>query len=107
MKKIKLSYPRRDRMLATPFVALSDSDFRELVSSRLAIPGQQGSSLFVAKWRDGPGVDPEDFLKALHSQGSRLEVRRYGADVNVRVVRNTPPKRGSRAPSVPAPKPSV
>jgi len=104
MKKIKLSYPRRDQLLATPFVALSDSDFRQLVSSGLAIPGQQGSSLFVAKWRDGPGVDPEVFLQALHSQGSRLEVRRYRADVNVRVVRSTPPKRGSRAPAVAPPK---
>jgi hypothetical protein len=104
MKTMKQSYPRRDQMLATPFEPLSDPDFRELVSSGAAIPGQQGSSLFVAKWRDGPGIDAEVFLKALHAQGSKLEVRRYKTDVNIRVVRNSPPKRGSRPSSTPSQK---
>lgn len=106
MKKIKQSYPRRGEMLATPFEALSDTDFRQLVGSGLAIPGQQGSSLFVAKWRDGPAVEVETFLKALHAQGSRLEVRRFKADVNVRVIRSGPAKRGSHAVSPPKRKPS-
>jgi hypothetical protein len=104
MKTMKQSYPRRGLMLATPFEPLSDPAFRELVSSGLAIPGQQGSSLFVAKWRDGPGVEAEAFLKLLHAQGSTLEVRRYKTDVNVRVVRNVPPKRGSRPSPAPASK---
>lgn len=107
MKKFKQSYPRRDLMLATPFEPLSDGEFRELVSSGLAIPGQQGTSLFVAKWRDGPGVDAEVFLTALHAQGSRLEVRRYKTDVNIRVIRNTPPKRGGRPTSPPSRKASA
>ncbi|HTP54946.1 MAG TPA: hypothetical protein VML94_08345 [Thermoplasmata archaeon] len=94
MKKFKQSYPRRGRMLATPFTPLSDEDFRVLVAGGLAVPGQQGASLYVAKWRDGPGVDADVFLKALHAQGSSLEVRTYRSDVNVRVVRTTPSKRG-------------
>ena len=104
MKKIKQSYPRRRKLLATPFETLSDLEFRELVSSRLAIPGRQGTSLFVAKWRDGPGEDAETFLKLLHAQGSRLEVRRYEGDVNVRVVRDTAPKRGTSPSSTPTQK---
>jgi hypothetical protein len=102
MKKIKQSYPRRDRMLGTPFAPLTDADFHVLVSAGLAVPGQQGSSLFVAKWRDGPGVDADVFLKALHDQGAFLEVRRYMTDVNVRVVKNTPPKRGGPRAPIPA-----
>ncbi len=106
MKKIKPSYPRRRTLLATPFEVLSDLEFHALVSSGLAIPGRQGTSLFVAKWRDGPGEDAETFLKLLHAQGSRLEVRRYRDDVNVRVVRGTVPKRGSSLSSTPTQKPT-
>ena len=106
MKKIKQSYPRRGEMLEMPFEALSDPEFRQLVGTGLAIPGQQGSSLFVAKWRDGPTVEVETFLKALHAQGSRLEVRRYKTDVNVRVIRGGPLKRGSHAVSPPKRNPS-
>lgn len=102
MKTMKPSYPRRGQMLATPFEPLTDGDFLELVSSGRAIPGQQGASLFVAKWRDGPGVDATAFLKALHAQGSSLEVRRYRSDVNIRVVRSGPLKRGQRLLSKPA-----
>ncbi|MGA8276051.1 MAG: hypothetical protein WB789_01955 [Thermoplasmata archaeon] len=90
MKKIKQSYPRRRKMLQTPFEPLSDDEFRQLVSSGTAIPGQQGSVLFVAKWRDGPGMDAETFLVALRAQGSKLVARRFQTDVNVRVVRSNP-----------------
>ncbi|MGP8078782.1 MAG: hypothetical protein ACLQD8_00605 [Thermoplasmata archaeon] len=99
MKKFKQSYPRRREMLATPFEPLSDGEFRKLVSGGLAIPGQQGSSLFVAKWRDGPGVDAEEFLVALRAQGSRLEVRKFKTDVNIRVVRKAASPHGSGSPS--------
>lgn len=73
-------------MLATPFEPLPDDEFRQLVASGLAIPSQQGTGLFVAKWRDGPGWGAEPFLAALRAQGSTLEVRRFRGDVNVRVV---------------------
>lgn len=86
MKTIKQSYPRRDEMLATPFEPLSDGDFRELASQGLAIPCQQGSSLFVSKWRDGAGIDPDVFLTAMRAQGSTLVVRKFKKDVNIRVV---------------------
>jgi hypothetical protein len=75
-------------MLATPFEPLSDDEFRQLVASGLALPGQQGTGLFVAKWRDGPGLNAEAFLVALHAQGSKLVVRRFKSDVNIRVVRS-------------------
>ncbi|HUZ80015.1 MAG TPA: hypothetical protein VMV28_05300 [Thermoplasmata archaeon] len=90
MKTMKQSYPRRKRMLATPFEPLSDDGFRQLVARGLAIPFQQGTGLFVAKWRDGPGLGAEPFLVALRAQGSTLEVRRFHDDVNVRVVRSAP-----------------
>jgi hypothetical protein len=90
MKKIRPSYPRRREMLAAPFQPLSEEGFLRLVSDGLAIPGQQGGSLIVAKWRDGPGMDPQAFLTALRGQGQSLEVRRFKADVNVRVVRSRP-----------------
>ena len=80
-------------MLATPFVPLSDDDFRQMVTSRQAIPSQLGEDLFVSKWRDGPGMDPTAFLAALKAVGSHLVVRRYKADVNVRVVRADPGRR--------------
>jgi len=92
VKKIKQSYPRRREMLATPFEPLSDDEFRQLVSSGSAIPSQQGSDLFVAKWRDGPGIDPEEFLAALRSQGSTLVARRFKTDVNIRVIRRPRPE---------------
>lgn len=88
MKTIKQSYPRRSEMLATPFEPLSDDEFRQSVASGLAIPGQQGARLFVAKWRDGPGLDAEIFLVALRAQGAKLVVRRFKSDVNIRVVRS-------------------
>ena len=87
MRTIRQSFPKRREMLATRFEPLSEDSFRQLVSERLAIPGQVGPSLFVAKWRDGPGMDVEAFLAALKAQGSSLEVRRFKTDVNVRVVR--------------------
>lgn len=90
MKTMKQSYPRRKGMLATPFEPLSDDGFRQLVARGLAIPSQQGSGLFVAKWRDGPGLGAEPFLVALRAQGSTLEVRRFHDDVNIRVVRSAP-----------------
>jgi len=107
MKTFKQSYPRRRAMLATPFTPLSDSDFRELVSSGVAIPGRQGTSLFVSKWRDGPGLETETFLKVLHAQESQLEVRRYKTDVNIRVITTAPPKRGVPPLSAHAPKSSA
>lgn len=82
-------------MLSTPFVPLSDEEFRGLVTGGQAIPCQQGSALFVSKWRDGPGLDPTVFLKAMRAQGSTIEVRRYRQDVHIRVVPPTkvaPPK---------------
>ncbi len=88
-------------MLATPFEPLSDDEFRQLVASGLAIPGQQGTSLFVAKWRDGPGLDAEAFLVALRAQGSKLVVRRFKADVNIRVVRSKQSVAGDRHSSTP------
>jgi hypothetical protein len=87
VKKIKQSYPRRSKMLATPFSPLSEADFRSLVKDGSAIPSQQGSSLFVSKWRSGPGMETGAFLAAVRAQGSTLEVRRYNSDVNVRVVK--------------------
>ncbi len=88
MKKIKQSYPQRAELLKTPFEPLSDDDFRQLVGSGVAIPAQQGTSLFVAKWRDGLGLDADVFLAAVRAQGSKLEVRRFKTDVNIRVVRS-------------------
>lgn len=88
MRKIKPRFPRRDEMLATPFVPLSDQEFRELAAARLAIPCQQGTSLFVSKWRDGPGLDAEGFLSSLRAQGSTMIVRKFQGDVNIRVVRS-------------------
>jgi hypothetical protein len=87
MRKIRPSFPRRRELLATAFEPLSDADFLRLVSDGSAIPGRQGSSLIVAKWRDGPGMDPQAFLSALKQQGLSLEVRRFKSDVNVRVAR--------------------
>jgi hypothetical protein len=87
MRKIRPSFPRRRELLATPFQPLSEADFLRLVSDGLAIPGQQGGSLIVAKWRDRPGMDPQAFLTALKARGLSLEVRRAREDVNVRVVR--------------------
>jgi hypothetical protein len=87
MKRGKSSSPKRREMLATPFAPLSEAGFLELVASGEAIPGQQGSALIVAKWRDGPGMDPKVFLAALRGQGLGLEVRRFNGDVNVRVIR--------------------
>lgn len=103
MKHIKQSYPRRREMLATPFVPLSDAEFRQLVLSGQAIPGNSGS-LFVAKWSDRPGVDPEEFLMALRAEGSKLEVRRFKTDANVRVVRKKPSRGGIQRASVLKPK---
>jgi hypothetical protein len=74
-------------MLAVPFTALSDADFRQLVVDGVAIPSRQGNGLFVSKWRSGPGMETDEFLTAVHDQGSHLEARRFEADVNVRVVR--------------------
>jgi hypothetical protein len=96
VKKIKQSYPRRREMLTTPFEPLSDDEFRQLVASGLAIPCQQGTALFVAKWREGPGLDAEAFLVALRAQGSKLAVRRFKADVNIRVVRSAQSVAGAR-----------
>jgi hypothetical protein len=89
VKQIRQSYPRRKAMLATKFEPLSDVDFRKLVADGSAIPGGQGSDLFVAKWKDGPGIGADAFLAALKARGSHLVVRRYGSDVNIRVVRGT------------------
>ncbi len=74
-------------MLATPFEPLSDDEFRQLIASGSAIPGGQGTDLFVAKWRDGPGVNADAFLMALRAQGSTLVARKFRSDVNIRVVR--------------------
>ncbi len=80
-------------MLKLSFEPLSDVDFRQFVASGAAIPGQQGPSLFVTKWRDGPGLGVEAFLEKLHAQGSTMVVRNFKSDVNIRVVRGE-----SRAP---------
>jgi hypothetical protein len=85
-------------MLKTSFEPLPDAEFRKLVASGVAKPGQQGTALFVAKWRDGPGLDPEAFLVALRAQGSSLEVRRYRDDVNIRVIRSPPAAPGGKRP---------
>ncbi|MCI4327279.1 MAG: hypothetical protein L3K16_06570 [Thermoplasmata archaeon] len=97
MKKIRPSYPKRREMLKTPFSPLSDEAFRACVADGSAIPVQQGDELLVAKWRDGPGMNPDAFLAALRARGSTLVVRRYKMDVNIRVVRSAsagapPPK---------------
>ena len=94
-------------MLRTPFVPLPDDEFRQLAASGLAIPGQQGTALFVAKWRDGPGLDAEAFLVALRAQGSKLVVRKFKADVNIRVVRSRPSTAGDERPSTPSRKAST
>jgi hypothetical protein len=88
MKKIKQAYPRRSAMLATKFEPLSDDDFRKCVADGSAVPGGVGTGLFVAKWRDGPGMSADEFLAALSKQGSKLMIRRYKTDVNIRVVRS-------------------
>lgn len=107
MKTMKQSYPQRKRLLATPFVPLPDDEFHALVASGLAIPGQQGSALFVAKWRDGPGLDSKSFLAAVRAQGSTLVVRRYKDDVNIRVVRSIQPEAGARRSPTPSRKASA
>ncbi|MCI4337362.1 MAG: hypothetical protein L3K18_00290 [Thermoplasmata archaeon] len=88
MKTFKQSYPRRGKLLRTPFVPLSDDEFRRLVTNGSAIPSQQGAVLFVSKWRDGPGMAPDAFLAALRAQGSTMVARTYGSDVNIRVVKH-------------------
>ena len=99
MKQLRQRWPRRDAMMKAPFVPLSDVDFRRFVADHSAIPIQRGNSLFVAKWIDGPGMDPEQFLAAVRSRGSTLEVRDYHGDVNIRVVEGDAPESRSRAPS--------
>jgi hypothetical protein len=99
MKTMKRSYPRRRDLLDTPFVPLSDSEFRQLVSDGQAIPGSTGG-LTVAKWSDHPGMDAEAFLTALRASGSTLEVRRFGFDANVRIVPRTPSRGGVRRASI-------
>jgi hypothetical protein len=74
-------------MFKAPFDPLSDDEFRQLVATGAAIPGQQGAALFVTKWRDGPGLGADAFLDALRAQGSTLVARRFKSDVNIRVVR--------------------
>jgi hypothetical protein len=98
MKKIKQHYPRRGEMLKTAFEPLTDDEFRQFVASGVAIPGQQGSALFVTKWRDGPGLGADAFLDSLRAQGSKLEVRRYKADVNIRVIRAKPAAKTGKKP---------
>jgi hypothetical protein len=100
MRKIRPSFPKRREMLATPFQPLTEEGFLRLVSDGLAIPAQQGNSLTVAKWKGGPGMNPQAFLAALRSQGRSLVVRRFKADVNVRVVRDK--QAGDMLPAVPA-----
>jgi hypothetical protein len=106
MKKIKQSYPRRAKLLKTPFVPLSDEEFRRCVANGTAVPSQQGSVLFVSKWRDGPGLDADTFLAALRAQGSELVARTFRTDVNIRVIRGQqkPAARGRRP--MPQAKPS-
>jgi len=74
-------------MLKTAFEPLSDEAFRDFVAAGDAIPVRQGTTLIVAKWRDGPGLGADEFLESLHAQGSKLEVRKFQSDVNIRVVR--------------------
>jgi hypothetical protein len=89
-------------MLAMPFEPLSDEEFRKFVTSGVAIPGQQGNSLYVAKWKDGPGIEPAKFLAAVKAQGAKLMVRNYHGDVNIRVVREAQaPSHGGPAPKRP------
>lgn len=83
-------------MLAAPFTALSDADFRQLVIDGSQLPSQQGNSLFVSKWRSGPGMGTEAFLTAVRAEGSHLEARRFGSDVNIRVVRAIVPGKTRR-----------
>jgi hypothetical protein len=87
VKKIRPEYPRRREMLATPFQPLADDEFLRLVAEGTAVPTREGGSLLVAKWRDRPGMEPKAFLAALKAQGAHLEVRRFRADVHVRVAR--------------------
>ena len=103
MKTQKQSYPQRRELLSTPFVPLTDATFRELVASGLAIPGNHGG-LTVAKWSDRPGVDADVFLTELHAAGSKLEVRTFGSDTNVRIVPSKPSRGGVRRASVTIPK---
>jgi hypothetical protein len=105
MKRGRSSQPKRREMLATPFEPLSDDGFLQLVSDGLAIPGQQGTGLLVAKWRDRPGMDPKVFLAALSDQGLSLEVRRFLGDVNVRIVRSGRAKGARSSPRPPAASP--
>lgn len=88
-------------MLATPFEPLSDEEFRQLAAAGLAIPCQQGSTFFVAKWKDGPGLPTEGFLSAIHAEGSSLMVRRFKGDVNIRVIRRSTAGGPSRAATIP------
>lgn len=100
VKKIRPSYPRRREMLKTPFEPLPDDEFRKLVAGGLAIPCRTGDELFVAKWRDGPGLDPDVFLTALRAQNSELTVRRFRGDVNIRVIRTPHPAgEGKKSPA--------
>ncbi len=89
MKKIKSSYPRRREMLKASFEPLSDDDFRKFVAAGAAVPGRQGGSFFVSKWRDGPGMDAEAFLEGLRAEGSTMMVRKFESDVNIRVSRSS------------------
>ena len=87
-------------MLRTPFLPLSDDEFRRLVTNGSAIPSQLGAILFVSKWRDGPGMGAEPFLAAVRAQGSSLVARTFGTDVNIRVVRpGSASSTGQRAPT--------
>jgi hypothetical protein len=95
MKKLKQHYPRRGKMLKTPFQPLSDDAFRRFVASGAAIPARQGTALIVTKWRDGPGLGADAFLESLRAEGSTLEVRDYHSDVNIRVVRPAHPSAGA------------
>ncbi len=62
--------------------------------------------MFVAKWRDGPGMDADAFLATLRAQGSTLVARRFGKDVNVRVVRSEAALVNGKRSSPPSPKPA-
>jgi hypothetical protein len=99
MKKIRSTYPRRRALLTTPFRPLSDDEFRQLVLARQAIPIRRGG-LLVAKWSDGPPLDADEFLVALRAEGSRMEVRKFKSDANVRIIRRMPSRGGPRRPSV-------
>jgi hypothetical protein len=102
VKKIKQSYPRRAAMLRTAFEPLSEDEFRRLVADGSAVPSHQGSVLFVSKWRDGPGDAVDEFLTALHAQGSKLVARTYQKDVNIRVVLGKPAAPSPKGPSAKA-----